>query len=192
MRALAIAAVLVLAVAAGGLVFVSCGRVDVAATSPHWTLTEWILETAMESAVARSAQGIEPPHSLEDEALLREGAAAYDEMCASCHGAPGVERGVLAEGLNPAPPALADTAGEWSPAELYWITKHGIRMTGMPAFGPTHTDEQLWQVVALVARLPRLSAAEYRALVGAKTDAAPAPAHVHGPDERRGHSHSHR
>ena len=179
---------LITALAAVGvaLALVTSGRVDVAATSPDSALARWVFATAMESAVRRHAAEVAPPASAneDEDASVRAGAVAYAAMCAECHGAPGVEPGVVGQGLEPEPPDLAKSAQEWTPEELFWITAHGIRMTGMPAFGPTHSDAELWEVVAFVRRLPHLSASEYRALLPAPAPAAPAaPAH--------GHSHEH-
>jgi mono/diheme cytochrome c family protein len=67
--------------------------------------------------------------------------------------------------MNPPPPDLADRAKVRTPAELFWVTKHGIRMTGMPAWGPTHSDKQLWELVAFVEKLPELSKVEYQKLI---------------------------
>ncbi len=179
--------VLIAMAVAAAATFIYSGLADVAATSPHWAVTEWILSTTMERAVERRAADLEPPGFLDEEARVEAGADAYEEMCAACHGAPGVDPAVLADGLNPPPPELAKEAEEWSAAELFWITKHGIRMTGMPAFGPTHSDEELWEVVALVRRLPRLSPGEYRRLVAPPAAGENGPASVHG----SGHKHDH-
>ncbi len=173
MRLLSAVVLLGLAAVAAGVAFIYSGRADVAATSPPWAVTEWVLSTAMERAVRRQARAIEAPEYLDDAKRVRAGAAAYDAMCVSCHGAPGVERGAVAEGLEPEPPELVDEAGEWSAAELFWFTKHGVRNTGMPGFGPTHSDEELWEMVAFVERLPRMSAAEYRSLASPPPTPAP-------------------
>jgi mono/diheme cytochrome c family protein len=165
------------AIAVSALAFVYLGLFDVAATSKHWRVTSWVLSTAMERSVERHARDITAPDYLADPSHVLAGAHAYDEMCADCHGAPGVEAGAVGRGLEPAPPELAEEAGEWSAAEIFWITSHGVRMTGMPAFGPSHSDEELWDLVAFVRRLPGMTAAEYRALL-----AAPVP-------EGREHSH---
>ena len=156
---------LCIAIAASSVAFVYSGMADVAATSSHWAVTRWILSTAMESSVRKHARGITPPASFDGEDHVHEGARAYDAMCASCHGAPGRDPGVVGKGLNPAPPLLTKAADDWSPAELFWVTANGVRMTGMPAFGRTHSDDELWDLVALVKRLPRMSTAEYQALV---------------------------
>ena len=177
----AVLQLLALAIAAGaaGLAFMYSGLADVAATSPDWALTRWVLSTTMEKSVARHAWGITPPDFLDGADHVREGARDYDAMCADCHGAPGVEPGVVGRGLNPEPPRLAEEPDGWRPEEIFWIVAHGVRMTGMPAFGPTHSDEELWDLVALLKHLPRMPRDEYRALVAPR-----------GPDDR-GHRHSH-
>ena len=86
-------------------------------------------------------------------------------MCAQCHGAPGRAPDAVAKGLNPEPPDFAQNADQWSPAELFWITRNGIKMTGMPAWGATHADEELWAVVAFLMELPRLDARTYREML---------------------------
>ena len=82
-------------------------------------------------------------------------------MCEECHGAPGVERSEMGKGLYPRGPKLLWAAKEDSPSELFWITKNGIKMTGMPAFGPTHSDEEIWAIVAFVKKLPGIDSAFY-------------------------------
>lgn len=150
--------------AVGALGSLWLGLPDVAATTPHWKVTEWVLSTAMENAVRRRAARIPVPDDLADPARVRAGAFTYEAMCAACHAAPGRQASVIAEGLLPEPPQLADEAEEWGAAELFWITKHGVRMTGMPAFGPTHTDRELWDVVAFLQRISETSPSEYRSL----------------------------
>lgn len=188
MRLLTILVVLGALGAGGGLAAICLGLPDVAATTPHWKLTEWVLSTTMEKAVERRAAGIPVPGDLSEPARVRAGAGEYDEMCAVCHAAPGVEAASLAEGLLPEPPDLADEIEEWAAAELFWITKHGVRMTGMPGFGPTHDDAELWDIVAFLQRLPELSPTEYRSLVeGARGEQE----HDHGGDGASGSGRAH-
>lgn len=154
----------------GGLAFVYSGAADVAATSPHWALTRWLLSTTMERSVRSRAAALTAPPGLDDEDELKDGGEEYAEMCAGCHGAPDEKPGVVARGLNPPPPKLVRAARDWTLAEVFWITKHGVRMTGMPAFGPTHSDPELWEIAAFVKRLPELDAASYRALARSGQD----------------------
>lgn len=140
------------------------GLYDVSASSPHGTLAGWLLSVTSDRSVVRHASEIEVPR-LDDMDLVLEGANDYEAMCAGCHGAPGKTAGPIGLGLNPPPPDLAVSATELTPAELFWITKHGIKMTGMPSWGATHNDELLWPVVAFVAKMPDLDSDEYRELV---------------------------
>lgn len=96
--------------------------------------------------------------------MVAKGGRHYRESRQTCHAGPGAERGEMARGLRPAPPELAREATHWSSAELFWIVKHGIKMTGMPAWGESHGDEDLWTIVAFLERLPKLSPKEYHEL----------------------------
>jgi mono/diheme cytochrome c family protein len=163
-------------VGAVGVIFL--GLPDVAATTPHWSVTEWVLATTMDHSVQRRARDIQVPADLDAPARIRAGASAYDHMCVGCHAAPGVEAEHIAKGLLPEPPELSEVAAEWSAAELFWITKHGVRMTGMGAFGPTHSDAEIWDVVAFLGQLPGISATQYRALT-AEPEEYPEHEHAH-------------
>jgi len=154
---------------AGMLLYIYTGRFNVAATQEHSDLTEWILETTKDASVRYHARDIAAP-DLDDSALVEEGAEHFLEDCVLCHGGPGVERSTIGRGLNPPAPDLADEVGEWRPAELFWITRHGLRMTGMPAFGVAEPDAEIWAVTAFLRRLPTLTAEEFQALT------APPPA----------------
>lgn len=181
MRKLLLALGLTLGVLAGGLAFVYSGAFDVAATTPHWAVTRWALSTVMLRSVRSHARGIETPPGFDEVERARAGARDYAAMCAECHGAPGREPGEVGRGLEPRPPRLEREVAGWSAAEVFWVTRNGVRMTGMPAFGPTHSDEELWAVTAFVKRLPELSPAEYLAL------APEAREHEH----HHGHRHAH-
>ena len=126
---LLIAALLVV-LGAGAVIY--AGMYDVAATAPHWRVTEWLLETARTRSIKAQASGIPVPAGLDDPARLIIGVEHYAAHCAVCHGAPGVPKGDIGRGLSPPPPDLAKTAPLYNPAELFWIVKHGIKMTGMP------------------------------------------------------------
>jgi mono/diheme cytochrome c family protein len=153
----------ILVLVVGALVVIFTGSYNVAATAPHTQITRWLMNTTQKRSVAARADEVhaQPPV---DSAMLREGFEEYREMCVACHGAPGVERGMVGKGINPKPPDLAKESGEWNDRELFWITKHGIKMAGMPAFGVTHSDEELWGIVAFLRRLESMSPEEYRRL----------------------------
>lgn len=156
----------VLALLFGGLYWAMyTGLYNVAATEPHAGFTQWALQTVMENSVRQRAQDIAVPQELlTARASVEGGFRNYREMCAMCHGAPGVDPSEVGKGLTPEPPDLAESTREWSAAELYWIVHHGIKMTGMPAFGPSHEDEELWALVAFVKELPSLTPEAYQAM----------------------------
>jgi mono/diheme cytochrome c family protein len=153
-----------LVVLLGAFAFIYSGLYDVAATDPHWQVTRWLLETARVHSIKAHAAGIQAPSGLDDPAQILVGVEHFAAHCAVCHGAPGVPKGDIGQGLYPPPPDLAATAKLYSDAELFWIVKHGIKMTGMPAWSD-HRDEELWATVAFIKKLPGMSEQDYARLV---------------------------
>jgi mono/diheme cytochrome c family protein len=176
-------------IAAAGLLFLYSGLYDVAADVEHTGPVEWVLSTTQSRSVHRRAEEVRPPAWLAqpDPGVLRTGLVHYHEMCVTCHGAPGIGLSEIAQGLNPAPPELSHEAEE--PGELFWVTKHGIKMTGMPAFGVTHSDEEIWAIVAFLQQMPQMTKEQYQArLVEAGLAEAPAaPGHTHAPGTEHRH-----
>jgi mono/diheme cytochrome c family protein len=161
-----IASILVAALVAllGGFAVIYAGIYDVAATEPHSPVTSWLLETVRTRSIKAHAAGIHVPPGLDDPAKVIIGVEHYAAHCAVCHGAPGVPKGDIAHGLYPQPPNLAEAAERYSPAELFWIVKHGIKMTGMPAWND-HSDSELWATVSFLEKLPGMSEQDYARLV---------------------------
>jgi mono/diheme cytochrome c family protein len=162
---LTVVAVIILGVLAG-VFFIYSGSYNVAATSKDSGLMQWVLKTTREESIDRRAEDVIPPaaSTLSNPQTLRVGFEHYNEMCVVCHGAPGIEAGEAREGLNPKPPLLAKVADKISTQELFWVIKHGIKMTGMPAWGPTHADDKIWAMVAFVKKLPELTPEQYKAM----------------------------
>lgn len=148
----------------GYLGFIYSGIYNVAASDPHWEITRWAMETVRMRSIKAHAVGIQVPPGRDDPAKLPMGVEHYAAHCAVCHGAPGVPKGEIARGLYPAPPDLAVTAKQYDPAELFWIVKHGIKMSGMPAWSD-HSDDELWATVAFLRKLPGMSESDYAKLV---------------------------
>jgi len=142
------------------------GIYNVAASDIHVDPVRWTFQTTMHRSIARRAADAEVPESLSDD-LIREGATHYASSCVHCHGAPGREPSVWSRGMRPQPPHLAEAATEWKPKEIRWIVENGIKMTGMPAFGPHHDAEEILAITAFVVQLPGLSADDYRAMTEA-------------------------
>ena len=177
-------------VLAGG--FLWSGLYDIGADDHHTRPVYAALETLRDRSIAARAKALTVPN-LSDAALIRQGAGNYDAMCSGCHLAPGMKPTELSSGLYPAPPNF--TLGRLnSPAHHFWVIKHGIKASGMPAWGKSMDDRYIWGLVALVQRLPQLDVAQYRALVaeseghshgGGETAASDQsePAHEHGEHE---------
>ena len=125
-------AAVILAVVVSGIIatvgFAYSGIYDVSAGSTHSGLVNWLLSTTSHASVERRAKGIEVPDL--DNELVLAGANDFDSMCTGCHGAPGRDPEAMGQGLNPPAPDLAEEAAELSAAELFWVTKNGIKMTG--------------------------------------------------------------
>ena len=146
------------------VLLVYSGAYNVAADAPHTKPVYEFLTLVRERSIAVRASSITVPADLDDQKRILAGAGLYNEMCSGCHLGPGLERTEISQGLNPQAPLLAKVADS-SPAEEFWVIKHGIKMTGMAAWGPTHNDTLIWDMVAFLQRLPHLTAAEYQTMI---------------------------
>jgi mono/diheme cytochrome c family protein len=147
------------AAVAGAAVLFS-GMVNISAGKPHLAITQWLLTKGMDRSVERHSAGISPPRSYTDD-QVHHGFGHFDGMCVACHGAPGVEPSETGKGLRPRPPDLVKAVPELKDAEIFWIVKNGIKFTGMPAYGATHSDDEIWGIVGFVKTLPTLSSERY-------------------------------
>jgi len=165
-----IAVTLLAAIVTAGVV-VYAGAFDVAADTPHAAVTYRLIAFARERSIARRIEDIAPPADLGAMARVRRGAGNYAAMCSGCHLEPGVETSELRMGLYPQPPNLAKPDADRSheaagAARRFWIIKHGIKASGMPAWSKGGMgDAAIWDLVAFVQRLPKMSALEYSDLV---------------------------
>jgi mono/diheme cytochrome c family protein len=144
-------------------VAIYAGLYNIAADVPHTPPVYWLLETVRDRSVAARARDI-VPNDLDDANRISKGAGQYAEMCSGCHLAPGMKRTEISRGLYPRAPELRRKTN-LTPAEQFWVVKHGVKMTGMPAWGVTHDDDLLWDVIAFVRKLPELTPEQYETLV---------------------------
>jgi mono/diheme cytochrome c family protein len=193
---------LVLAVLGAAVVY--SGSFNIAADEPHGGVTSQVIETARDRSIARQAKAVAISTRLDDATVIANGASEYAEMCTACHLAPGMQDNELRKGLYPMPPLLAEPRANRSAAEQFWIVKHGLKMTGMPAWGLTHDDERIWSMVAFLQKLPGMTAAQYQELVEsgagghshehadeAATSEGPAAKKPEKGSESDGHAHDH-
>lgn len=171
------------------------GAFNVAATVDDAPLLKWFLHESFEASVARRSDEIQVPNDLSSGVRIERGARSFAAMCAGCHTPPGMTDTPRTQGLNPRPPALADLMGHASSAQTFWVIKHGARMTGMPAFGPTHDDDALWDLTAFIRAADQLSAAQYKAISAGPVDDGHDHRHGdesgHGGDDAHGSGHAH-
>ncbi len=146
------------------------GVIDISADTPHNPEVYSIIEWVREHAIARGAADVLPPNDLSEAERIRRGAGNYDAMCSNCHLRPGVENTEIRQGLYPTPPNLGrvtETDDSVGPdARRFWIIKHGIKASGMPAWSNSGMeDEAIWDLVAFLKTLPSLSPESYGELV---------------------------
>lgn len=163
MRVILTILILFLVGVAGFAAFIYSGVYNVAATNEDTRPVTWLFRAVLVNSVERHAEGIVSPDSLDDPQFAAQAFGHYDGACVTCHGGPGIEPAPWME-LNPDPPDLTNAAQRWSSAELFWIVKNGIKMTGMPALGPSHGNDDLWAIVAFLKQLPTMSAEDYAAM----------------------------
>lgn len=146
--------------AIGGAIFAKAGWYNVGALTPHWQFAYTFLEYGMHESVRHHARDVvgEAP---KDVASLRAGAALYRANCLACHGGPGVAVANFAMSMQPVPGPLVDAARRWRPNEIYWIVRHGIKTSGMPAWQYHMSDRQIWQVVGFLAALPHMTPQQF-------------------------------
>jgi mono/diheme cytochrome c family protein len=162
--------------AAAGYALYRSGLYNIGATAQHLQPVYSLLEGGMKHSVRRHARAVAVPR-LDDAAQLRRGAGLYGAHCAQCHGGPGTAPAPHGMSMQPVPGPLVDATERWQPRELYWITRHGIKMSGMPAWEARLSEADTWAVVAFLTRLPGLDAAAYRGM----TQAQPAPQEERAP-----------
>ena len=137
---------------------------NIAADNKHWRITEWVLGTVRDKSIQNEAEKVTTPLNLDDVAVFVKGAGNYDAICSCCHLSPGLRTSELSAGLYPQPPDLTQYPLK-DPARSFWVIKHGIKMTGMPAWGASHTDEEIWELVAFIRQLQKLDHKSYEELV---------------------------
>lgn len=171
-RCFKVALVLAVLTLGGGIGFIYSGWYPVGADVPHTQPVYWVMQTMRERSIARAANDIVVP-PLEDPEMLLQGGQDYNDMCVGCHLKPGKTSSDMSMGLYPSPPNLAKPIeahghehGDNTEAvrRQFWIIKHGIKASGMPAWGHGHDDQRIWAMVAFLQKLPSLTPEQYQIL----------------------------
>lgn len=174
------------AIAVAGIgAFVYSGMYNIGADDHHTKPVYAALEAFRERSIEVRARDLQVPN-LDDPKMIAEGAEHYSAMCTGCHLAPGMKESdsEIRPGLYPQPPNLAEH-GVHDPREAFWVIKHGVKMSGMPAWGTTHSDEAIWNMVAFIRKMPSMTPADYQALIGNSEGHGEGHSHSHG----GGHEH---
>ncbi len=163
MKKIILTVVITLIVLAGGFtIYMYTGWYDVSQTTPHNGLTKWMIRTTKHHSIDSRLKEIKVP-KLDDTTMYIAGFREYNEMCVMCHGAPGIRPDAMVKGLYPKPPEFAKKDDMPDPDEGFWIIKNGIKMTSMPAYGPSHKDAIIWDMTAfLVNKFKKMTPEEYK------------------------------
>ena len=145
-------------------VFLYLGVYNIGADDPHTKPVYWLVEKLRDGSITHHSRDIVVPGNLTDPRRIASGAGLYTEMCSGCHLAPGMEKSEISQGLYPRAPELFREA-QRTAKEQFWIIKHGIKLTAMPAWGKTHSDDLIWDMVAFVRGLPGMTAEQYKAAI---------------------------
>jgi mono/diheme cytochrome c family protein len=147
---------------AAGLAVLYGGWYNIGATAQHFPFVYTVLEEGMKQSVRNHAEDVKVPR-LGGAEQLALGARVYRDKCLQCHGGPGVAQSTIGMSMQPIPGPLVDATQRWDPNELYWVTKHGIKMSGMPAWEYHLHEDEIWAVVAFVTVLPSMDARAFKA-----------------------------
>jgi thiosulfate dehydrogenase len=169
--------VLAVVILAGGVFYYFySGMAPVATADASMPFEKKLAHMALDAHIER--QHIPPSRVAADEASFLAGAAVYKQHCALCHGLPNQPPTDYATTMFPKPPQLFHGKGvtDDPPAESYWKTANGIRLSGMPSFNNKLTDTQIWQVSQLLAHASEVPESVKRVLMPEVPVAVPAAA----------------
>ncbi len=148
--------------AIGGAAFIGSGVYNIGADDHHTKIVLTVIEQLRERSIAARSSSIEA-HFVEDPARIAAGARHYSELCVGCHLAPGVTKSEVRRGLYPHPPNLAQEE-PLQAQRAFWVIKHGIKMSAMPAWGMTLDDAAIWDTVAFIRKMPDMTPETYQHL----------------------------
>lgn len=193
--------ILMMAIAGFAGAFIYAGVYNIGADAPHSGFVYMTLEKFRDQAIAHHSRNIAVPADLNAPKRIASGAGLYQEMCTGCHLGPGLEKSELSQGLYPSAPELA-SATDLSPQQQFWTIKHGVKLSAMPAWGKTHSDQLIWDMVAFIRTLPKMTPQQYKTAIAnapADHDEMMKDMHMQMPgttakpaaEPADGHSHTH-
>lgn len=162
-RLIAAGKVILVLLVLGALLSIS-GIVPITASSRHWLVTRWFFQFSKQRSVSTHTLALSAP-PLDDPQAAFKGAAHFELACRACHGSPESPQPRIAARMTPRPPDLATSVPKYDPEELFYIVKHGIKFTGMPAWPTQVREDEVWSMAAFLLRYPDLDPDTYRQLV---------------------------
>jgi mono/diheme cytochrome c family protein len=153
-------------VGGGALAFIYSGVYDVSALTPDNPIVKWAVHKTSDISVNARLGGIVVPTNLDDPRMIEAGGHLFAQHCAVCHGGPGLTPTDIAQGLNPEPPDLFRATRKPEMNEAFRFIKYGVKMTAMPGFGRTQTDDEIWQLSAFLAKAPGMSPEDFSKQTG--------------------------
>jgi thiosulfate dehydrogenase len=165
----------------GGYFMLHAGMINIVADQTPSKLERRMAGTALDASVEKRSASLKNPLEPTD-AVLTEGMHIYLQNCAGCHGSPKETDSKFGSSFNPHAPQFMKRAPDMPDNQNFYIAKHGVRLTGMPAWGKLYSDDQLWQVTTFLSHMEKLPPAvdqEWRA------SAAPPPSAASGTTEKK-------
>jgi mono/diheme cytochrome c family protein len=148
--------------AIGAGIFIYSGIYNIGADDHHTKPVFTVLQTLRNQSIHIRSKDIVVPN-LNDPQLILKGAGQYAAMCTSCHLTPGMKDSEVSVGMYPQPPNLSQMRID--PQDAFWVIKHGLKMSAMPAWGGSHDDATIWSLVAFTQKLPKMTPQEYKDIV---------------------------
>ena len=139
----------------GGFLYVRFGLVDPRADIEMGHLERDLAMPSLDAAVDRRAPDIKNPIEANDANLIA-GMKIYQTNCASCHGDIHHPHGMLADSLYPRAPQFVEDAPDMPENQNFYIIQHGIRLSGMPAWKPVLSEQEIWQVTTFLSHMDKL------------------------------------
>jgi len=125
------------------------GLMPVSADGTHSRLEARVMPVVLHASIVRHASGETNPVVLNED-NLKAGVDTYRAMCARCHSTPEGNASVYGQSFYPPAPQLPKGMANYTDSQLFWLIKHGIRNTGMPAWAGMLSDDEIWQIVSLL------------------------------------------
>ena len=143
-------------------IVVFTGVVNLAATIPHPRPWAAFLHYVFTRSVSFHSDDLTPPADLNSPNRLAVGAGHYANVCANCHGAPGVGQSPIALAMTPRPPYLPAQIKDLDDKEIFWVLKHGVKYSAMPGWPTQRRDDEVWTMVSFVKNLNKMNYDTYR------------------------------